>query len=145
MCTSTLHDDGIDYQAHNLQTDLLLHIMFFHCLWIIWDSYLQMWLCNVSALGSIENIKSSHPSFVGILCQRPIFDLMAPNVLHKLTYLLTYILASLSGPNSARARTQLTLSLMKQFRSNRLTLHQESSKDALLLTAQQFSQRCDGN
>jgi len=39
------------------------------------------------------------------------------------SYLLTYNLASLSGPNSARARTQLTLSLMKQFRSNRLTLH----------------------
>jgi len=39
--------------------------------------------------------------------------------------LLTYLqfLASLSGPNSARARTQLTLSLMKQFKSNRLTLH----------------------
>jgi hypothetical protein len=39
------------------------------------------------------------------------------------TYLLTYNLASLSGPNSARARTHLTLSLMKQFRSNLLTLH----------------------
>jgi hypothetical protein len=39
-------------------------------------------------------------------------------------YLLTYNLASLSGPNNARARkTQLTLSLMKQFKSNRLTLH----------------------
>jgi hypothetical protein len=41
----------------------------------------------------------------------------------ELTYLLTYNLASLSGPNSARARTHLTLSLMKQFRSNLLTLH----------------------
>ncbi len=41
----------------------------------------------------------------------------------NLTYLFTYNLASLSGPNSAWARTQLTLSLMKQFRSNRLTLH----------------------
>jgi len=40
----------------------------------------------------------------------------------SLTYLLTYNLASLSGPNSARARAQLTLSLMKQFRSNSLTL-----------------------
>ncbi len=37
--------------------------------------------------------------------------------------LLTYNLASLGGPNSARARTHLTLSLMKQFKSNRLTLH----------------------
>lgn len=34
-CTSTIYDEGIDYQAHNLQTDLLLHIMFFHCIWII--------------------------------------------------------------------------------------------------------------
>jgi len=38
-------------------------------------------------------------------------------------YLLTYNLASLSGPNSTRARAQLTLSLIKQFRSNRLTLY----------------------
>jgi hypothetical protein len=38
-------------------------------------------------------------------------------------YLLTYNLASLSGPNSARARAQLTLCLMKQFRSNCLTLY----------------------
>jgi hypothetical protein len=37
--------------------------------------------------------------------------------------ILTYNLASLSGPNSTRARAQLTLSLIKQFRSNRLTLH----------------------
>jgi hypothetical protein len=36
----------------------------------------------------------------------------------SLTYLLTYNLASLSGPNSTRARAQLTLSLIKQFRSN---------------------------
>jgi len=36
---------------------------------------------------------------------------------------LIYNLASLSGPNSARARAHLTLSLMKQFRSNRPTLH----------------------
>jgi len=38
-------------------------------------------------------------------------------------YLLTYNLASLSGPNSTGARAQLTLSLIKQFRSNRQTLH----------------------
>jgi len=39
------------------------------------------------------------------------------------SYLLTYNLASLSGTNNVQARTQLTLSLMKQFKSNRLTLH----------------------
>ncbi len=39
------------------------------------------------------------------------------------SYLLTYNLASLSGPNNTRARAQLTLSLIKQFRSNRQTLH----------------------
>jgi hypothetical protein len=43
--------------------------------------------------------------------------------LWSLIYLLTYNLASLSGPNSARARAQLTLCLMKQFRSNSLTLY----------------------
>jgi len=35
------------------------------------------------------------------------------------TVLLTYNLASLSGPNSAQARAQLMLSLMKQFRANK--------------------------
>jgi hypothetical protein len=39
------------------------------------------------------------------------------------SYLFTYNLASLSGPNSTRAKAQLTLSLIKQFRSNRRTLH----------------------
>jgi hypothetical protein len=60
---------------------------------------------------------------------------------------LTYLQFSvIKWAKSARARkTQLSLSLMKQFRSNCLTLHYESSKDALLLTAQQFSQRCDGS
>ncbi len=66
--------------------------------------------------------------FLGVSFDRQGAPCRMPAVAHQwicqnLTYLLTYNLASLSGPNSARARTQLTLSLMKQFRSNRLTLH----------------------
>jgi hypothetical protein len=58
-----------------------------------------------------------------VLKVSPVLNLVLSFLLTSEWNLLTYNLASLSGPNSARARTHLTLSLMKQFRSNRLTLH----------------------
>jgi hypothetical protein len=64
-------------------------------------------------------------SGLGLIAHGPKIQCFGPTIgLHKiinfytifmnlLTYLLTYNLASLSGPNNTRARAQLTLSLIK--------------------------------
>jgi hypothetical protein len=80
---------------------------------------------NLFMSGS-QNVPQVLDVFPKIFTLAPHFfgsDIVWPRSNSMYTYLLTYNLASLNGPNSARARTHLTLSLMKQFRSNRLTLH----------------------